>query len=66
VHDDDVRLNSDGTYDDLAQKNGGLCHISDACMSELELLTILIETIDRDDLYGAILDCGPPAPASFA
>ena len=25
-------------------------------MSELELLTLLIETIDRDDLYSAILD----------
>ena len=27
-------------------------------MSELELLTLLIETIDRDDLYSAILDDG--------
>ena len=27
-------------------------------ISELELLTILIETIDRDDLYSAILDDG--------
>jgi hypothetical protein len=27
-------------------------------LSELELLTLLIETIDRDDLYSAILDDG--------
>jgi len=27
-------------------------------ISELELLTLLIETIDRDDLYSAILDDG--------
>ena len=27
-------------------------------VSELELLTLLIETIDRDDLYSAILDDG--------